>query len=122
LEIELADKATPLIRIAQLKINLCAVLSHAGKHELARDFAKGAIENVENDESESPKDDLLTTAYYNLGVEYEYLHDLSAAKDCFKKSKLAKDFLPEIESRSAEIEHRKLTRLTQRHKNSVMVS
>ena len=43
LEHELKDEKTPLHKVAQTKLNICAVLSQVGKHELARDFAKGAI-------------------------------------------------------------------------------
>ncbi len=43
LEHELQDSTTPLVKVAQTKLNICAVLSQVGKHELARDFALGAI-------------------------------------------------------------------------------
>ena len=67
-----------------------------GKHELARDFARGAIQNLLEDPNQVPDDEVMATAYYNLGVENEHLRDYEAAKDCFAKSKLAKDILPEI--------------------------
>jgi len=43
LEVELGDFNTPLARVAQTKLNICAVLSSLGKHVISRDFALGAI-------------------------------------------------------------------------------
>lgn len=31
---------------AKIKLNICAVFSSLGRHEIARDFAKGAISNL----------------------------------------------------------------------------
>jgi hypothetical protein len=48
-------------------------------------------------------------------VENEHLRDFAAARECFSKSKLATDFLPEIESKNEEMMAKKLERLAMRH-------
>lgn len=47
LEIQLKDEDISLKAVAETKLNICAVLSGLNKHDIARDFAKGAIENLE---------------------------------------------------------------------------
>jgi len=55
------------------------VLSTLGKHEIARDFAKEAIKNLEEAKINNSAEDKekikleLDRAYYNLGVELEHL-------------------------------------------------
>lgn len=49
LEHELQDPSTSLTRVAETKLNICAVLSQLGKHDLAKDFAQGAIQNLTED-------------------------------------------------------------------------
>ncbi len=76
----------------------------------------------EEGESSQHGDDIVSTAYYNLGVENEHLRDYAAAQECFAKSKLAAKILPEIEQKTEKIAQMKLHRLAIRHKNSVMMS
>jgi len=81
LEIELGDPNTPLTRVAQTKLNICAVLSSLGKHELSKDFALGAIQNLK--EAKEGTSEILDQAYYNLGVELEHLKDYEGARSVF---------------------------------------
>ena len=74
------------------------------------------------DPNQADHDETMSTAYYNLGVEHEHLRDYEAAQECFAKSKLGKDILPEIESKNKEIEHKRLQRLANRYKNSVQMT
>lgn len=41
-------------------------------------------------------------AYYNLGVELEYLKEFSKAKVVFEKTKLGETVLPEISQKASE--------------------
>lgn len=70
--------------VAQAKLNICAVLSKTGRHRKAKEFAQQAVKDLHG----SKDSNLLDVAYYNLGVENEYLHRYSNAQKAFTRSAL----------------------------------
>jgi hypothetical protein len=52
-----------------------------------------------------------------LGVEYEHLHDYEASKQAYSQSSLSKNVLPEIVSKSVNLQKLRLGRLLLRHGN-----
>jgi hypothetical protein len=106
LQEQLKDSATPLQVVAETKVNICVVLSLLKKHELARDFAKEAINNLhESMEGTHDSPDLISSeldrAYYNLGVELEHLQLYAEAENAFAKSRLSRKILPEINAKAS---------------------
>ena len=54
---------------------------------MAKEFANGAILNLNEDPNVKPDEDLLATANYNLGVVNEHLKNYNEAKVFYHKSK-----------------------------------
>ena len=75
---------------ASTHINICVILSQMSRHTHALEHVKSAIgllefadENISNGDSS----DLLTIAYFNKGVELEYLHLDSEALRAYGRAK-----------------------------------
>ena len=72
--------------MAKTHVNYCAILSQLGKHTQALAYGLKAVMILQDEilwkvlrgttESES-KNEELSVAYYNLAVEYEYLHEVT---------------------------------------------
>jgi len=71
-------------------LNICAIFSQLGKHKKALDHAiKAAFKCQENFPHENPtvkQVTLLANAFYNMGIEEEYLGCVVAAKEWYKKA------------------------------------
>jgi tetratricopeptide (TPR) repeat protein len=78
-------------KIAQIKINLCSVLSSLGKHEAALDYVESAILTLEQGLhlDDKPFVSVLAGAYYNCAVEYEFLRNIKAIEYYEKSVELA---------------------------------
>jgi len=75
-----------LINISNSHLNICAVYSLLGNHELAQRHALKALYLLRNNyREETPIITSLVIAYHNLGVEYEYLNLIPEAIDCLNK-------------------------------------
>jgi hypothetical protein len=66
---------------------MCAVLTELGKFDLAKEFANGAIINLNEEPTATPHEELLATAHYNLGVVNEHMKNYSEAHLFYSKSK-----------------------------------
>ncbi|CAG9320072.1 unnamed protein product [Blepharisma stoltei] len=81
------EKLEPIDRInlAGTYLNICAIYSDLGKHDLALAEAKKALEllknNIENSENQITT---LVIAYHNAGVQYEFMNKIQNAVDCYK--------------------------------------
>ena len=89
---------------ADTRLNMCAVLSHLGRHQQALTHAEAALslllEELFSPHSESATDDegnpvplsaradriaVLAIAYHNIGVENEFLHKMGLALRAYRK-------------------------------------
>ena len=71
--------------LAGTLLNICAIYSQLGKHDLALEHGCKALHLVEKCESSSPN--LVSTliiGYHNTGVEYEFLDQMKQAVECYK--------------------------------------
>lgn len=97
LKVETESFAEPS-EIASTHLNICAIYSQLGKHQLAVESALSALnflQGYENEES-LPENVInsLVVAYFNLGVEYEHLRKFQQSKDSYLKGrKFAEEYL-----------------------------
>ena len=73
------------VNLAGTHLNMCAIYSDLGKHELALEQGLKALELMKNSVGNSPN--LISTlviAYHNTGVEYEFLAIFEEALECYK--------------------------------------
>lgn len=75
------------LNLAGTLLNMCAIYSKLGKHEIALEHSGKALQLVEKCDTPSPN--LISTliiGYHNTGVEYEFLNLLKQAVDCYKNA------------------------------------
>ena len=75
------------VNLAGTLLNICAIYSQLGKHDIALENGCKALHLVEKCESASPN--LVSTliiGYHNTGVEYEFLNYLKEAVECYKSA------------------------------------
>ena len=99
LELELQMKEeTNLTQVASTQLNVCAILSGLNKHEDAASVAETAVSNlleavkaarlkIEDSKKSESLESTLSVAYYNLGVELEFLGKEEYAVKAWKRAK-----------------------------------
>lgn len=73
------------VNLAGTLLNICAIYSQLGKHEMALENGCKALSLVEKCDKSAPN--LVSTliiGYHNTGVEYEFLNNLKHAVECYK--------------------------------------
>ena len=104
---------------ADTHLNLCAVLSAIGKHDIARLHALKAVTFLQDEilmrndgiviDSFKPLEErygVLCIAYYNLGTELEYMSQKEEALEAYKKAnKYAKKHLSPSSSLAKNMKH-----------------
>lgn len=73
------------VNLAATHLNMCAIYSELGKHEIALGESLKALNMLKKVTTSTSN--LLTTlviAYHNAGVEYEYLNRYAEALECYK--------------------------------------
>ncbi|CAG9316232.1 unnamed protein product [Blepharisma stoltei] len=72
--------------LAQSHLNICAILSEKQEHERALRHSLKSLYLLRNNFNENPGlASHLGIAYHNVGVEYEFLNQMTDALDCYKK-------------------------------------
>lgn len=75
------------VNLAGSLLNICAIYSQLGKHDIALENGCKALQLVEKCEASTPN--LVSTliiGYHNTGVEYEFLDNLKQAVECYKSA------------------------------------
>lgn len=71
-------------------LNVCTLFSQLGKHKRALDYAVKAVftcqEKFPRENLSAKELTLLATAFYNMGIEEEFLNNTGAAKEWLKKA------------------------------------
>lgn len=73
------------VNLAGTLLNICAIYSQLGKHEMALENGCKALSLVEKCDKSAPN--LVSTliiGYHNTGVEYEFLNNMKHAVECYK--------------------------------------
>jgi hypothetical protein len=73
------------VNLAGTLLNICAIYSQLGKHEIALENGCKALSLVEKCDKNAPN--LVSTliiGYHNTGVEYEFLNNMKHAVECYK--------------------------------------
>ncbi|CAG9329293.1 unnamed protein product [Blepharisma stoltei] len=76
--------------IASTQLNICAINSQLGKHDIALSYAKQALSllrDLENNDENLAENSITTlvVAHYNIGVESEYLQKFDSALEHYQK-------------------------------------
>ncbi|CAG9328743.1 unnamed protein product [Blepharisma stoltei] len=83
--------------IASTQLNLCAINSQLGKHASALENAKRALSlfnQIDENELNSSQITKIVAAYYNAGIEFEFMYDINQAYEYMEKGyELAKKHL-----------------------------
>lgn len=78
-----------VLNIANIHLNICAILSQRKEHERALRHALKSVYTLRNNfEADNELIPLLVVGYENLGIEYEYLKLAPDAEDCYRKGHL----------------------------------
>lgn len=79
---------------AEIHLNICAILSQLGKHDLALHHSMKALIliqdellELENTKAIEQRQTVLVIALHNIAVEYEYLKEYQSAIHMYSKAK-----------------------------------
>jgi tetratricopeptide (TPR) repeat protein len=101
-------KAVALGAQYECRLNLCVALSMLGRHRQAKQICEVVLRELSEAGEQSA---LLDQAYYNLGVENEYIGDFAGSAAAFAKSALGQSLLPEIQEKVKSREEKLLKRI-----------